>query len=88
MRIMKLQLVIYTLISISISMIAAMMVRTAELSLCGLSSHDWKGMLMWASCNRAIVPKYAVLNENIRDSEKKVTFWLAVIFLYVLHYFY
>ena len=46
-----------TLISISISTMAAMIVRTDALTPWGRSSHDWKGMFRWESCISANVPK-------------------------------
>lgn len=57
-----------TFISISISMIAAIIVNTAAFVLCGRISQDWNGMLICASWSNAIVPKYDVLKENILDS--------------------
>ena len=61
----------HTLISISNSMMAAMMVRTAALVLWGRNSHDWNGMLMWASWSKHIVPNWLSENLNVRLSIKE-----------------
>ena len=66
-----LQNISHTLISISASKMAAMIVNLAWSTPIGLSSHDWNGMLMCLSWMQASGPKLTVLKDSMRDSEIK-----------------